>query len=315
MRLTFTDLQKRCEDGSGGDDSSATQTFFKQRLNTRYEQVIGALEGYETQLTRTFSTVADQQYYYFPPNMKSVASLKITVNSKDYVLDPVASYDRWDHLNSIDIQAGAIPELYFNRRDDFGIYPIPQAVYTGTIVYNIRASGLTRSDYTTGTVTATENSTTVTGSGTSWSSNVVAGEWFSLADSNGESRGSWYRIASVTDNTNLELETNFEETTATGSNYIIGESPEIPPDTHELLVYGALADYFAENRQDINKAQAWENKFWTGDFNNSSREPSNARGGLLKAEQYYKDRSNSNLVQRRRKRLKPKDKVFATDIS
>ena len=317
MRLTFTDLQSRCQDGSGGDTSTASLTFFKQRLNTRYENIVSALPSWVMQVTDTFSTVADQQYYYYPPNIRSVESLKITIGSQDYPLTPIFGYAEWNRLNAIDIAAGAIPEKFFNRRDDFGIYPIPQDEYTATIVYNIRAGGMTKSDYTTATVTATENSVTITGSGTAFSTsnNVVAGEWFSLADTNGESRGSWYRIHSVDSTTAVTLETYFEEGTEAGASYIMGECPEIPADTHELLVYGTSSDYFAEKRQDITKAQAWENKYYTGDFNNNNRDRTKVVGGLIKAIERYEDRNDSAIVQRRSPSRSAHDKVFATDIS
>jgi len=321
LRLTFTDLQSRCQDGSGGDTSTASLTFFKQRLNTRYENVVSALPSWVTQVTDTFSTADSddpQQYYYYPPNIRSVESLKITIGDRDYDLKPVFSYAEWNRLNAIDIAAGAIPARFFNRRDDFGIYPIPQDEYTATIVYNIRAGGMTKSDYTTATVTATENSVTITGAGTAFSTsnNVVAGEWFSLADATtGESRGSWYRIHSVDSTTAVTLESYFEEGTEAGASYIMGECPEIPADMHELLVYGALSDYFAEKRQDITKAQAWENKYYTGDFNNNNRDRTKVVGGLIKAIERYEDRNDSALVQRRSPQRSTQNKVFATDIS
>lgn len=316
MRLTFTDLQSRCQDGSGGDTSTASLTFFKQRLNTRYENILSSLPAWVTQITKTFSTVASQQFYHYPPNIRSVASLKIAIGSQDYTIKPVFSYAEWNRLNAIEIESGAIPEKIFNRRDDFGIYPIPQDAYTGTIVYNIRAGGMTKSDYITGTVTATENSTTIEGSGTTFTGgNAAVGMWFSLADTNGESRGSWYRIASVTDADTLDLENYFEEETEAGASYIVGESPEIPADMHELLFYGTMSDYFAEKRQDTTKAQGWENKYYTGDFNNSSRDRTRVYGGLIKAIARYEDRHDSALVRRRSPQRSAQEKVFATDLS
>src|SRR3990167_4551197 len=234
--MMFSDLIALAQNSAGKDTSTASQTFFKQRINARDELALSLLPSYLSEITRTFSTVADQQYYHYPPNIRRVESLVITVGSVDYPLRPVVSQYEWDRMNALTVQSGAIPTRYFNRQRDFGIYPIPQAIYTGTIVYNIRASGMTRIDYTTGTVTATENSATVEGAGgVAWSTtaNVVPDMWFSLADSNGESRGGWYRIASITDADTLSLESVFEETTIAGSNYIIGECPELPEEGHD----------------------------------------------------------------------------------
>ena len=314
----FSDLIALAQNSAGKDTSTASQTFFKQRINARDELALSLLPSYLTESTRTFSTVADQQYYHYPPNIRRVESIKITIGSVDYVITPIVSQVEWDRLNAIQIQSGAIPRFFFNRQRDFGIYPIPQAVYTGTIVYNLRAGGMTRTDYTTGTCTATENSVTVEGAGgTAWStvSNLVPDMWFSLADSNGEPRGSWYRIASVTDADTLTLESFFEETTIAGSNYIIGESSELPEEGHELLSYGAVADYFAGFRQDQTKAQGWNNMFWTGDWNNGSRNESKIYGGLLGLIKKYIDRSDTQLIQRKKTRDSARDKVWASDLS
>jgi len=317
MRQTYSDLISTCQNFAGKDTSTASQTFFKQRINARYEQVLAKLPSHFSEIPRTFSTVEDQQYYHYPPQIRGVKSLTITIGSKGYELLPIFSQREWNRMNSIDIQAGAIPTHFFKRQRDFGIYPIPQAVYTGTIVYNIRAGGLTRTDYTTGTVTATENSIIIVGAGgASWSTatGIVPDMWFSLADTNGESRGSWMRVGSVTDTTHINLESVFEETTIAGSKYIIGECPELPEEGHELLAYGALADYYAGFRQALDKAQQWNNMFFTGDFAKETRDPELIEGGLIGLIKSYTDRDDSQLV-RRNITPGPNDKIFATVIS
>lgn len=55
--------------------------------------------------------------------------------------------------------------------------------------------------YSTGTVAGTVGSTTITGTGTSWSTNIDAGTILALADD----AQRFYVVASVTDNTHLEL--------------------------------------------------------------------------------------------------------------
>ena len=304
-----------CQNSSGKDTSTASQTFFKQRINARAEQILSLLPSRFSETERTFSTVANQQYYHLPPTAKGIKSLMVTIGSVDYLLNPVFSYSEWRRLNAIEFQAGAIPTKYFTRQRDFGIWPIPQGVYTSTIVYNLRAGGMTKSDYITGTVTVTENNQTVEGSGTTWTGGNAAAEmWFSLADSNGESKGDWYRISGVTDADTLTLESFYEETTAATQNYIIGESPELPEDLHELPAYGAVADYYASFRQDLTKAQGWNNMFWSGDWSQTSRDPDIVAGGLVKGVQRYEDRDESQLINRSYRQT-AESQVFATDLS
>ena len=318
MKQTFSDLITIAQNGAGKDTSTASQTFFKQRINARHETILAELPSHLSETNRTFSTVASRQYYHYPPQIRRVVSLTITIGSKDYTLTPVFSQKEWDQMNSLDIQAGAIPTHFFNRQRDFGIYPIPQDAYTGTIVYNIRAGGMTRTDYTTGTVTATENSDTVEGAGgVAWSTvaNVVPDMWFSLSDANGESKGSWYRIESITDADTLVLESVFEETTIAAATYIIGECPELPEEAHELLAFGAVADYFASFRQDLDKAQKWNNMFYTGDFNKETRDPTLIAGGLIGLKKKYDDRDESQLVQRKPTYRTANDKLWASTIT
>ncbi len=317
MKQTFSDLIALCQDAAGGDTSTASLTFFKQRINKNTEFVLSKLPSYFSEIERAFSTVATQQYYHYPPAMGGIESLMITVGSVDYSLDPIFSYSEWRKRNAIDIDAGAFPEKYFKRQRDFGIWPIPQAVYTGTVVYSLRGTGLTRTDYTTGTVAVTENSATVTGSGSSWSTanGVVPDMWFSLADTNGEPRGSWYRITTVGGTTSITLESVFEETTISGSNYVIGEAPELPDDMHEIIAQLSISDYFAEKRQSLTKAQAWRNVAWSGVFNESERDPRKVTGGLIDAIRRYTDRDDSQLVKRRVTRQDVYSKIRATTIS
>jgi len=177
---------------------------------------------------------------------------------------------------------------------------------------------MTRTDYTTGTVTATENSATIEGAGgPAWSTvaNVVPDMWFSLADSNGESKGNWYRIASITDADTLVLESVFEETTIAAANYIIGESPELPEDVHEIVAQLTVADFYDERRQSLSKAQKWRNLAWTGDFDKSTRDPKEVSGGLLNAIRMYQDRDDSQLIRRRTTRQDIFSKIRASSIS
>lgn len=83
--------------------------------------------------------------------------------------------------------------------------------------------GSTNANYSTGTVTATQDSATVTGSGTSWntSTNAIAGEYIQLPD------GKWYRITAIASDTSLTIETTYEGSTAAGQSYVISPWGEV----------------------------------------------------------------------------------------
>lgn len=323
MRLTFGDQIRICQDGAGKDTSDASTTFFKRRINSRDNYCISKLPNRLTEVTRTFSTAEDQQYYHYPPGYRETETLVITIGDVDYPLDPIHSAKRWANINAVDFQANALPQYVFKRQRDFGIWPIPQDAYTGTITFNIRGGGLVRTDYTTGTVTVTENDETVTEAGSSaWSttSNVQPDDWFVLTDSNGEPRGNWYRIASVTDAENLELETVFEETSEAGATYKIGQCSELPEEYQDLPSYFALGDYYMSHRQSPSRSIYWYNMGWTGDpgiSRNSAENDSKpwTGGGLLGMINDYKDRDNSQLIKRGTDTGDPTLKVWAATVS
>lgn len=70
------------------------------------------------------------------------------------------------------------------------------------------------SQYRTGTVSVTNGSATVTGSGTSWLAEVAANDWFVVS-------GVKYEVSGVASDTSLTLTANYGGTTGSGLSYVI----------------------------------------------------------------------------------------------
>lgn len=298
-RQTFTQLQTTVKDyisqSSGSVASSTIANFIKQHINERYHLIQRKLKGFiVTDLPQTTTTVADQQRYHYPQNIyPPINSATLEISDVYYPLDIVHSQKQWDIINQISFSGTAFPQYIFPMRDHFELWPIPQATGdTITLVASMLDRDMTQEDYTTGTVTVTNNSASVVGSGTIWTSAMV-GRWFQANEDQ-----YWYRIASFTDTTHITLESVFEGTTKAGDTYIIGETPEIPPELHMLLPYGAAADFFAGPRHDPSTAQAYNNYFWTGDFNNSQRFVNNAVAGVLGAQKTYSKRGEGAIIKK-----------------
>lgn len=83
--------------------------------------------------------------------------------------------------------------------------------------------GSTNANYTTGTVSVTEGSATVTGSSTVWntSTNATSGEYIKLPD------GKWYKITAIGSDTSLTIETEYLGSTASGQTYVISPWGEV----------------------------------------------------------------------------------------
>ena len=85
------------------------------------------------------------------------------------------------------------------------------------------------SQYKTGTATVTNNSPTVTGSGTLWLANVTAGDSFTVAGD-----GVMYDVASVDSDTQVTLSMAYAGVTASGVVYTIARDFTSPDDFPEL---------------------------------------------------------------------------------
>ncbi len=101
--------------------------------------------------------------------------------------------------------------------------PVRPAVIDGLLFMGASAYGGSRktAGYSTGTIALTNGSTTVTGSGTSWTANVDAGMVLTIGSR-------LHAVKSVTDNTHLELYQAFTGSTASGQSYALDPVAAIP---------------------------------------------------------------------------------------
>lgn len=304
MRETYSTLlqttQDLCVDATTSTTSSVspTSTFIARNINSTIQYLFNLIKNYKTQpLPVTFSTVIDQKFYHNPPGLLNIESITVNVGGNmEKPLKLISSQATWDKFQEIPT-SGDFPEYYFPRRSDFGIFPTPSVVRTGTVVGNYLPRRLSVQDYADGTVSVPNNSQTVTGVGTTFTAAMV-GRWFCEADSTGLSIGNWYRISGFTSSTVITLETVFEETALSGSAYVIAQSPELPEELHEFIPYRAAAAYYRGPRRDGAIAQEYMNYFYTGDDSNPNR-GGGIKGGVLGILSEYKNkgRGNSGLVE------------------
>lgn len=301
MKLGYTDIlnQYLRNIGKAGSTETNITADFNLNVNWAYQLIFAKLSNYITQEPKTASTVASQQYYYYPPGVVNIEDIVITIGSVNYPLEAINSQRQWDILNAIQIQPTVIPQFFFPRKDDFGIWPIPSDAYTITFNYHLRDRNLSIEDKTAGTVDVVNGDATIAGTSTAFAGNE-AGLWFSVTTNTNDGYGYWYRIASYTSATALELEQNWQGTSGSTLSYKIIQSPELPEEAHILLADGATMRFYAGLRDDQDNAKGWSNVFWTGDWGNPLRDESNPniKSGLIGLMKDYADRNRSVLVRR-----------------
>ena len=103
------------------------------------------------------------------------------------------------------------------------------------------------SDYNVGTIAVTNASTAVVGTDTLWSTNMAVGDYIRV-DSDGTGDSSiWYKVATVTDNTNIVLSSAYGGETQSGAEYYTSKIPSaFPSEFHEYILYEALTMIVAE---------------------------------------------------------------------
>lgn len=326
MKMSFTDLENqflRNVNFVGTSDPNILADF-SQNLGNRYQLIQSKLANYITQNQITSSTVANQQYYDYPLGIMNIENVVVTVGSVNYPCEVINSQYNWNILNAIQIQASAIPQFIFPRSPylaatnggGYGIWPVPQDIYTVTFYQHYRTRNLSVDDYTDGTISVTNGSNTVTGVGTAFTK-PMEGRFLQVTDTTSDGFGYWYLINTKTDATHLQIIPTWNGSTGSTLAYRIGEVPTIPEEANITLCDGATADFYGGIRMDLTKYTFWNSKFWTGDGNNASRDEGNTNisGGLIGLMNRYAERNNPRLIQTKPKLSPLNYQVWATTLS
>lgn len=279
--IPFEDFQSDLQDLTG-DTTSTTLTKLKRWGNQGYQMVLAELGRSVTERTQTASTVADQTYYQLPSDALFLKSVKVTSGGIDYPLEEIVDQATWDVLNADVTGSSDISTYYFVRPGfglggvEIGLFPAPASSgNTITVIYESGDRDVTQDAFTTGTVTVTNGDATITHSGTGFTAAMV-GRYFKTTND-----GVWYRIASFTDTSNLELENVFEGTTAGGAAYTISEAFNLPEDLQDLPELYALAKYY-DLRHDDQKSLKYRALFDKGLREGKRRWSNKTRSSVIK---------------------------------
>jgi hypothetical protein len=151
----------------------------------------------------------------------------------------------------------------WNHNTQFGVWPTPASSgNTYTVNYQARNIDLSQPDYTTGTVTATNASPTLTFAGSTLVGNM-ANRWIQISAPAGDNQ--WYQILSVNTGANTAvLYGNYTGTTVSGASFVIGEMAVLPEDYQDLPLYRALEIYFTSIVSNATKAKLYQGLYERG---------------------------------------------------
>src|SRR6266576_2053302 len=200
MAISFSELYTIYAQHTG-DSSTANTAIGKSRINDTHKELMAAHDWYFAEKTANFTTVANTYTYNLPYDYGRLVGVTIQISSIFYTLTEVASHDEWQKIQRYrSTYTSNIPELYHITGDAMEIYPVPSSngdASNGTFYYVKRVADMQYDNYTTGTVTLTNASTVVTGSGTTFTAAMV-GRFIK-----GNLDGRYYEIATFTSTTVL----------------------------------------------------------------------------------------------------------------
>lgn len=239
--------------------SSANASLGMQLVNDALRYLTGKFYFNERSFTAT--TVSQQQFYPLPPQVKQLIDVTVSIGGVLWVPKPAPSREYWDSLNIITFYQD-FPSFFFVYNNQMGLWPIPaSAGNTITMNYKIRTTDLSQADYTTGTVSVTNGSPTITGSGTTFIKNME-NRWIQVAAPSGDNE--WYQIQTYVSTTELTLYNNYTGPTVSGATYTIGEVPILVEDYQDLALYRALYIYFNSIVPNPTKAEMYKGLYDEG---------------------------------------------------
>jgi hypothetical protein len=239
---------------SDGESKSVTYT-----ANSTSITWAGGLTGTVTASIRTYRTnttitTIGVQAYPIPPQVSKIKNDTITVGQLVYTPAPVQSIQEWTLLNALPYTSD-IPNYFYIYQNQVMFWPIPST--SGNVIsfnYKGRIPDLSFSDYSTGTLSGIAvGSNAITGSSTSWNTTgdfplntdlTFFNLFLKITPPSGD--GLWYQIKQFNSDTSLTLVQPVQTApSATATSYVIGQVPLLQEDFHDMLVYAALAVYYA----------------------------------------------------------------------
>ena len=279
--ISYQQLYTRCQSQSS-DNDAATLVNFKDWLSDAIRKCYAVLNAEYFYNTHTDATVDGTSEYKLPYNCARVHSLKVTIDSKDYVVTEYpGDYNSWLALTGGATTSSETnyPTYYYVKADTYEIYPASStSAYVMTMRYQISPKNLSADDHTTESIkTMVNGSTAVVGNTGTVFTAAMVGRYFKINDD-----GVWYKIATVTDATNLVLAREYggAAVTAGTASYTIGEMSYIPEAFQEAPIDYALAAYYRQ-KDNMNLADYYKG-LWEEGLQNIKQYGSNlTTSGIL----------------------------------
>jgi hypothetical protein len=255
--LTFTDQQTMYQQLTQ-DYSAPGLVIAKRDINEGGVVFLNRLGRKFNKEYQTANLKANQQYYQFSSEVLRISEIRCLNGTNYYTPTLVTSESEWNQRNIIAITGNYPTHYYIRGFNEVGLYPIPLANTTAGIIISFEPQhvDLTHDDFTTGTVTVSNGSVTVTHSASGFTQNMV-GRWLQVTDG---TDGKWYKVTAFVSSSVVNLENYYEGIDGSGRAFRIGEVMKIPNGYQDAPVYYA-AERFYMTQNDQRTAPIFNARF------------------------------------------------------
>lgn len=218
------------------------------------------------EIEKTVLTTQDIDFVYVPNDMRRITAVRTTVGTGNevtvYLPKLIFDEQKWQGILALRLGSNQYPYFVFQRGQKLLLNPIPSVTDTPVILIGRRQTrDVNIADYTTGSIVSIANgATTVTGTGTSWTSGM-AGQYIRItqtAAANGGD-GYFYEVASITDSTHLELVKPYQGTSVSAAMaaYVLGQITYEPEGWDLAPILRALALYWQYKENMVLATSYW----------------------------------------------------------
>lgn len=188
-------------------------------------------------------SVASQESYRMAHSYRRLLNVWYINSDNKYMPKEIMSNREWTEKSALSTTSD-YPDFFHIFADYIHFYP---KFSTAGIDIHMRFIKSEKefsnwTNYTTGTLSVTQNTSAVTGSGTSWTSSMIGRSI--LLD------GLWYEISNVGSTTSITLAKTFEGATITAGTYTIGEVTSIPDGFQDMLWQRPASIYFMQKGEE-----------------------------------------------------------------
>lgn len=242
MIQTFTQIISEVQ--SGTQNNSAAETIlFKRDANVATQRFKSVMTRAWSRIAKKANIVADQQDYQLPRSVLRPTGVDYLYGDAYVPLIEIGSEQTWNQLNAVPSVGIGTPRFFFPKgKDVISIYPIPSTAVTEglRVYYEPKQPRMIADDLTTGTVTVTQGSTTITHSAAGFTEAMV-GRFFYTTDG---TDGNDYQVVGYTDSSTLTLENFYEGTSGAGKSFVLGVVPDIPDEYHPAVTDYCFARFY-----------------------------------------------------------------------